>query len=466
VSEVYSTIVQNLLVPIYDLIRKTSRYKCGRILEKTQYLSREEIDFLQSKNLQALMTHAYATVPYYHRIFKERGLTPDDIKTVQDLKKLPVLTKDVIRKNFVDLVSKDFSRNQLIPYSTGGTGSPLEFFITTDKISWEVAAEYRAYRWAGCQLGDRCFMFWGAHRDLGSSSLSFSYYAKKTATLLQRTVVVDPFVLSDEVLSKFASMLRKFNPEVIKGYAMPIYMAAKYLMEKGIDDVRPRTVITSAETLFDSMRKTIERAFSCPVFDYYGSREVSPIAAECEEHLYHIAAENVVVEFVRDGENVSPGEDGMILLTSLRNYGMPFIRYEIGDVGEPSNEVCSCGRGLPLIKSIGGLASQLLSARDKSTGRIVPVSGHIDYFMTHLKSPPASFRIIQESLDHVIIKIVKGRSCSNQDTDLLVRELRNFLGSDVKIEVQFIDTLPPLPSGKRSPVISKINAFEDLSSKQ
>ena len=462
----YSSIMQNLVVPLYDIARGTSRYKCRRILEKTQYLSREEISRLQMENLRLLITYAYRTVPYYHKIFKERGLKPDDIKTVRDLKKLPVLTKAIIRKNFVDLISRDFPKNQLIPYSTGGTGSPLEFYITKDKLSWELAAEYRAYGWAGYKFGDRCFMFWGARRDLSSHS-SYSYYAKKVASLLQRTVVVDPFVLSDEVLSKFASMLKKFNPEVVRGYAMPVYMAAKYLIEKGINDVRPKSVITSAETLFDPMRKTIEKAFCCSVFDTYGSREVGAIASECEEHLgYHIAAENVVVEFVKDGENVSLGEDGVILLTGLRNYGMPLIRYEIGDVGEPSNEVCSCGRGLPLMKTVKGYESQFLSALDKKSGKIVPVSSHIDYFIDLLESPPTSYRIIQESLNHVIIKIVKDKRCSNQDTDLLVRELQNCLGSDVKIEVQFTDTLPPLPSGKRTPVISKINAFEDVVSKQ
>ena len=261
-SEVYSTIVQNLLVPIYDLSRNTHRYKYRRILEKTQYLSRKEISSLQSKNLRALITHAYTTVPYYHRIFKERGLRPEDIKCVLDLSKLPVLTKSDVRRNFTDLTSTDYSRNQLIPYETGGTGSPLKFYITRDKISWEIAAEYRAYGWANYRLGDRCFMFWGSHRDLHTNIL------KKATSLLQRTIAVDPFVLSDEVLTNFAVMLRKFNPEVIRGYAAPVYMMAKYLLEEGITDLQPKAVITGAETLFDQMRKTIEKAFGCPVFDF------------------------------------------------------------------------------------------------------------------------------------------------------------------------------------------------------
>jgi len=295
-------------------------------LEKTQYLPREEINRLQIKNLRALIKHAYRTVPYYHRAFKETGLRPEDIKTIKDLKKLPVLNKVVIRQNFRDLISRDFPKSQLLSYQTGGTGSPLKFFNTRDQRSWEIAAEYRAYSWAGYRLGDRCFMFWGSPIDLGTHTRRYVQIAKNVARLLERIVMVDPWVVSNRVLSRFAQMLKEFDPKIVRGYAGPVYIVARYLLENNIDDVRPKAVITGAETLFDPMRKTIERAFGCPVFDYYGTREVGAIAAECREHCgYHITAENVVLEFIREGEHVSCGENGAILITGLRNYGMPLI---------------------------------------------------------------------------------------------------------------------------------------------
>lgn len=462
----YSSAVENLVVPVYDIVRRTSRYKCRRILESTQWLPRKEIGRLQLKNLRRLLEYAYRAVPYYHRIFNERGLKPQDVKTTGDLERLPVLTKEIIRRNFSDLISRDFPRSELIPYSTGGTGSPLGFFISKEKLSWEVAAEYRAYRWAGYRFGDRCFMFWGARRDYDKPSFSFSYYAKKVAGMLQRTVVVDPFILSDKSLNSFAKLLRKFKPDVIRGYAMPVYVTARYLLENGIDDIHTKTVITSAETLFDPMRKTIEEGFGCAVFDHYGSREVGAIASECEKHQgYHISAENVIVEVVRKDEKANAGKAGVLLLTGLRNYGMPLIRYKIGDVGELSNRICACGRGLPLMNSIKGYESQFLAAFDRDSGKIVPVSSHIDYFLDLLKSPPSSYRIIQESLDHVTITMVKGKRFYKEDVDVLKRELKAILGSDVEIEVQFVDALPPLPSGKRSPVISKIDPFKDTVSR-
>jgi phenylacetate-CoA ligase len=240
-------------------------------------------------------------------------------------------------------------------------------------------------------------------------------------------------------------------------------MIAKYLLENGIDDVRPRAVITSAETLLFSRRRIIQDAFGCPVFDYYGSREISAIAGECEEHSgYHISAENVVLEFVREEEHVSPGESGVILATNLRNFAMPFIRYELGDVGRPSNESCSCGRGLPLMSAIEGRVSEFMAVYDKRLGRVIPVSpagpGVIGVALQHV--PLESYRIIQESLSKVVIKAVKGKGYSKAHTEFLVDYVRKYLGDSITIEVEFVNYIPPLPSGKRSAFISKINPFE------
>jgi len=455
----YSSIAQNIVLPIYDIARGTSRFKFGHFLEKTQWLSRREIDRLQSKNLRALLKHAYDTVPYYHRVFRERGLSPSGIKSVNDLVKLPVLTKADVRNNFGDLVSRGFPKNKLISYQSGGTGDQIKFYITKEQLSWEAVAELRAYRWAGHRFGDRCLMFWGSPIDLARHAGIIKRFTSK----LERILFLNTYVVSDEVLGKYAFLMRRFNPEIIRGYASSVYIMAKYMIEKNIDYVHPRAVITSAEMLLDYMRKAIEEAFGCPVFDFYGSREIGAIAAECEMNYgYHISAENVVLEFVRDGEHVAAGEDGVILVTSLRNFGMPFIRYAIGDVGKPSDDECSCGRGLPLMSSIEGRVSQFMAVYDKRLKRVIPVStagpGLFGGILMYV--PIENYRIIQESLDRVLIKAVKGKGYLPKHTDFIVAHVRKFLGDNITVEVEFVDYLPSLPSGKRSVFISKINPFE------
>jgi phenylacetate-CoA ligase len=170
----------------------------------------------------------------------------------------------------------------------------------------------------------------------------------------------------------------------------------------------------------------------------------------------------VVLEFVREGEHVSAEESGEILITNLRNFGMPFIRYAIGDVGKPSDEVCPCGRGLPIMKSIEGRVSQFMAVYDEKLGRVIPVStaapGLFGGVLMHL--PIEQFRIIQESLNKVVIKAVKRKRYSEEHTKFLINHIRKYLGDNIIIEIKFVDYLPPLPSGKRSIFTSKINPFK------
>lgn len=454
----YPFIIENLLLPVYDVARGTSRFKLGHVLRKTQWLPRREIERLQNKNLRTIVTHAYETVPFYRRAFRERGLSPSDIKNCDDLVKLPIITKSDIRENFRDFLSRGFPTNRLESSTSGGSGDQVKFYVTKDQLSWEMAAEYRAYSWAGYRRGDRCFLFWASPIDMAKHrSLT-----KRFTMRLERIFLADTYVISSEVLDRFANLMESFNPEIVRGYTSSVYMMAKHLLENGLDCVRPRAVIATAETLFDFMRKTIEDAFGCPVFDYYGSREIGALAAECEEHDgYHISAENVVMEFLRNGEHVDAGEKGVIALTSLRNFGMPFIRYNMRDVGTPSDEDCPCGRGLPLMSSIEGRVSDFLAVYDKQSGRVVPVGPvypSIIIALMHL--PLKSVRVIQESLNKIVFKAVRAKGYSHKHTEFLVGYLHKSLGADVEIAVEFTDYLPPLPSGKRSVFISKLDPFE------
>jgi phenylacetate-CoA ligase len=458
-SRLYPKIIHNTVLPLYDVVRGTQRKKCGDILAKTQWLPRKEIESIQTENLRALIKHAYDTVPYYHAVFKDRQISPDDIKNVEDLSKIPVLTKQDIIEHRSELVSTAVDKRELVASVSGGTGNQINFFVTKDQMSWELAAEFRGYDWAGYQLGDKCVNFWGSPIDMAKHGALM----RKVTSWIERVKVVSTYILSDDALKMNLSILRNFKPEVIKGYASSVYMVAKYLKENGVSDVRPSTVLTSAEMLQPEYRSVIEEVFGCRVFDHYGSREIGALAIECEEHHgFHINSENVVMEFIRDNEPVVD-ESGLLYVTNLRNFGMPFIRYEIGDVGTPSLEICSCGRGLPMMESLEGRSSQFMAVYDQESGKVVPVStaapGVISNILMHI--PVESYRIIQESLDKIVIQIVAGKDYSEKDTDFLVGQMHGYLGDRIAVEVVKVDFIPPLPSGKRSVFISKLNAFKN-----
>jgi len=457
-DRLYPKFVNAVVVPTYDVIRGTNRSKYGKSLEKSQWLPPEEIRETQDKSLRAIIKHAYDTVPYYHRIFNENNIVPDDIKAAKDLTKIPVLTKQDILKHKDEMVSSVIDRSKLLSYMSGGTGNQITFKVTKDQISWELAAEFRAYGWADYKLGDKLLMFWGSPIDLAKHEALM----KRLTSWVERVKVVNTYMISDSAMKGHLETMRSYRPQVIKGYASSVYMVAKYLKDNGIDDITPRAIVTSAEMLYPHYRKVIEDVFGCKVFDFYGSREIGALAAECSEHNgFHINAENVLMEFVKDGEQVVD-ERGIIHMTSLRNYGMPFIRYEIGDVGKPSEEQCNCGRGLPMIETLEGRESQFMAVVDKTTGKIIPVStaapGPIGNLLMYI--PVDSYRVIQESLDRIVIQVVAGEGYKQKDTDFLLNHLREYLGDSIGFEVQKVDYLPPLPSGKRSVFISKINAFK------
>ena len=457
-GQLYNSMVNNLVLPVYDLVRGTNRHKYGKILEKTQWQSPQEIADQQNTSLRALIKHAYETVPFYNRVFKENNIKPEDIREQKDLVKIPPITKKDVVNHKEEMVSTAIPREKLIEYMSGGTGDQITFYVTKEQLSWELAAEYRAYGWGGYKLGDKCQLFWGSPIDMAKSEK----LTKQITSWIERVRIVNTYFIKDEVMEGHLKSLREFRPEVIKGYSSSVYMVAKYINEKGLTEFRPRTIITSAESLFPHYREEIENAFQCKVFDYYGSREIGALAAECEEHDgFHISAENLVMEFTKDNEPVDEGENGLIYITSLRNYGMPFIRYEIGDVGKPSYETCPCGRGLPLISSLEGRSSQFMAVKDKETGKIIPVStaapGIIGNLLMYV--PVDSYRILQESLEKVTVQIVPAENYSEKDSEFLIDHLYEYLGDNIEVEIEKLDYMPPLPSGKRSVFISKINPF-------
>ena len=134
-----------------------------RLLEKTQWWERSEVEKFQQKRLQVLLKHAYENTAYYHRMFKKLKLKPDDIKSSDDLQKLPILTKEHIRNNLDDLTAKNYSKQKLVPSATGGsTGEPMRFFIDKEWAARNMAAAYREWSWAGYNLGDKMAYLWGA----------------------------------------------------------------------------------------------------------------------------------------------------------------------------------------------------------------------------------------------------------------------------------------------------------------
>ena len=438
----YSKLFRSFIFPLMELSQGTKIQKYLKWLEKTQWWKPEELEELQNKRLRSLIRHAYKNVPYYHRLFKELKLRSDDIKTKDDLHKLPVLTKETIRKNLSELIAKNIPKSQRIEaHSSGSTGEPLKYYIDKQSYSFGWAQTFRCWSWAGYKIGDPYVKITHPRTT----------YFKKIQDFLMNCTLIPAFEINENNIDVVVKKIIRTKPKIVRGFASSVYILAKLMKKEGLD-AHVNAVMTTGDMLLPQYRELIESCFNCKVFDAYGG-ESTPVAYECEQHEgYHIASEGVIVELIKnDGTPCDKMEIGEIILTNLTNYAMPLIRYKINDLARLSEDNCSCGRGLPLIDSIEGRSTDVIITPD---GRLLTVH----FFSTYLKLVKGleQYQIIQEKPEKLLIKLVTGDKFSNDSLKYIEIETKKRLGEKMDIEIKIVNSIPPTRSGKRRYVISKI----------
>jgi len=439
----YSKIFKNVIFPLAELSQGTHVLKTLELLEDSQWWPWDEIRAFQEKRLRELMQHCYANVPYYRSTFDRLSLKPEDINSPQDLQKLPVLTKDIIRREFpANMVAQNVPKKKLtLCHSGGSTGEPLPYYQDRQAQSWRFACLFRLWNWAGYYLGKR----W-VRLDL----IAHDRLSQKLMDRFSRCLFFRLSRMNQQTLRVSVEKIRKFKPETIRGYASQVFLLAKYLKDNNITDIKLVSIITTGDMLFPHYRKLIEEQFHCPVFDTYGGNSIV-ISGQCEAGAYHIAAENVILEFIKDDRKVVPGELGTVLVTDLSNYGMPFVRFKIGDLASPSQEVCKCGRGLPVMSSVIGRDTDIVVTPDGNY-LVAYFFGHIFESMTSVNQ----FQVVQQTEDEIEIKIVKNDKFSEQDAQYIKNAIRQGAGEKLRIRLNLVNDIPVPMSGKIRLVISEI----------
>ncbi|MGD0579297.1 MAG: phenylacetate--CoA ligase family protein [Bryobacteraceae bacterium] len=433
----YPQVLQRLFLPLYYGIRGRHYARYRRLLEQSQWQPRTEVLAFQWRKLSCLLDHVFAHVPYYRQKYAAAGIQRGDIRGLADFSRLPVLTRDEIRVHREDLCAANVA--QLLPHATGGSsGVPTRFYITRDSYDWRTAAAHRAYSWSGCGLGELTLYLWGA--PIGAPP-RWKLAKVHAFNALQRQEIVSTFSQSPALWQRVYAWHCRRRPALIVGYVSSLEAYAEYLAAQSLTPPPPRAVISAAEPLAAATRRRVEASLAAPVYNTYGSREFMSVAAECSAHAgLHIHAENLVVE------TALPAAAGAsdILITDLHNYGMPFVRYAIGDMGVLDDSPCECGRGLPRIRSIEGRTLEVLRTPD---GRVVP--GEI--FPHLMKEFPEirEFQARQLALDHIVISAVLDQPLSAAHRELMESELRKVFGPGLRIDLERLDTIPPLASGKR-----------------
>jgi len=430
----------------------TAYRQCVRELETLQWLPPQKVRELQWRKLKALLAHAYDHVPYYRQIFDEQEIKPADIRTPDDYLRIPVLTKESIQENLPRLVARNTQRDELVENHTGGsTGQPLTFYQDLNYRRYASASRAWGFHMCGFQAGDKQAFLWGSDYDSGEHR----GWKNRLRDWFKNVLWINVFDMTENSLVEAAELLSRWKPDFIWGYTSSVEMLAKVVRKYGIDGIRPQAVQLTAEVVTQVQREFIEETLHCRVFNRYGCREVSLIAHECSAHSgLHILADNNYVEFLKNGQPVLAGEEGLIVLTNLNNYGMPLLRYQLGDTGIPSDIICECGRGYPLMEM----------AKGRLVDIIVSPSGKLFHgeFFTHLfykVKGVRQFQVIQTTKRDLQIKIVKGDGFSQETLHFLRQAIHDYGDPGFVVHFEICDQIPLSASGKYRFTMSRISVL-------
>lgn len=432
-------ITNNLRLMIVDYFRDTeSRIMIDEYL-RSQWYTSEQIREMEWQNLKRILNHAYSNVKYYQEIFNEMKIKPEDIKNMDDFRKLPILTKDIIRERGRDLLAKNMQDFKPVKKFTGGsTGHPLSFYMDRKSHSAQWATIYRQWITAGFIPGNEIV-------HLGGPSIvpSFTNYKKKLYQKINNWKFFSSFELDDEKMASWVKYIKSNHIEFIHGYSSSTFLLAKYCKKNNIN-MKFHSVITSSEPMYPEYRETIQDVFRCEVYDLYGANDGGGFAFECEKHNgLHTASEKALIEIIKEDNTPADfNESGEMIFTDFLNHAMPFIRYKVGDFATVGSKTCECGRGLPMIKNIKGRSHEFVM--DGKGTRV-----HGAYFNRLVKNRNwiNGFHVVQES-KNLMVLYLKG-DFNNVDHD--IREMKELLEKKfigVKIEIKKTNELPLSKSGK------------------
>lgn len=440
--------VRRVLYPLQEALQGRDFLARLEAWSRLQYLPPDELRTRQEEKLRAIFRHAREHVPLYAERCKALGLGPDDVRHLDDLPKLPILSREDVRSRFPDgMVADNVPHSRrILDRTSGSSGVPLAFYRDRTSRDSVLAGFLLFNAWAGIRPGDRTV-------HIGAPP-TFRLNSRLSAALRGHTDV-SVFDLNDRHAGAILARLVRIGPDLIEGFASSLFVLAQTALRSGVRP-SPRAVVMTSDTL--PAAEPLRQAFGCPVFNRYGNREIcGALAQGCGQGTgLHVNTELCVLEVVDErGRPVPAGGKGRILVTDLSNRVMPLLRLDTGDEAEAGGS-CSCGRGFPLIGGIEGRVSEfLVSPRNL---RISPAAlGHYLFVVRPYAAQILKFQAEQSRVERVVFRFVPLGPRRESLREALGRDLRAFLGGDIEVEVEWVDDIPAEPSGKRPVVKSGIS---------
>ena len=400
-----------------------------------QWRSPEALERRSARRLAELLSHVFVHNDFYHSLWWEAGVRdPRELREPGALQRLPVVTKAQLKAAWPDtLLSRDRQLSEgRMHGSSGSSGRPFEVFVPDDAFDAFLAYQYRVFSMVGCRPWDRIVYLHGQPEDTGSYLGLFE--AVHVCSALPTPELADAIIAA--------------RPDVLSSYVSRAMDLARHLGPNS--PLRPKVISLNSEQSSAAERAWLSEVFGCPVHDDYGAEEVWMIASSCSVGGLHVHADNVKLELLRaDGSACGAGETGSVVVTSLHNRAMPFVRYELGDEAAASDERCPCGRGLPLLASLEGRqndAFQLPDGARLSAGLLLGL-----VYAGDISTEIEDFRIVQDAPDHATVLFVTGDETAARPTlEALGRRLSEASDGQLAVDLRRVSSLSRAPGTKRS----------------
>lgn len=406
-----------------------------------------------NRAVSRVVTHAHTAIPYYKKLFDQAGVIPSQIRTVDDLVHLPLTKRDVMATlSTSENTDPAVDLGGCFRHQTSGTtGESLTLYLHQNEL------KYRQFLLAR--------VLWKiAHVVPPIRIVELGRVIRVGRHIVDRGILLTAIKPAGQASpANWLQWLEAYRPQIVQGFPTALEILAQFCEEQSIHPPQPRVVVSRGEMLFPEVRQRIERVFRTRVFDLYNCQEVGNVAWQCPRNpsLMHINSDACVVEVVDEqGDRVANGKAGLLVLTNLYNYTMPFIRYVIGDRGRllPDGPArCACGSRAPRMALLDGRADDMLLLPDGR--RISPRVAATVLFWCRPDGTRINgihrYQLIQETIDRLILRIVIGNDVDSDWRETLATTAREALGG-LQLDIQEISAIPLESSGKYKRVISRI----------
>ncbi|RIZ69923.1 MAG: phenylacetate--CoA ligase family protein [Methylococcales bacterium] len=441
-------ISRQLIYPLQESLLNRPTFPYLESLEKTQWLSRAELEALQLQKLQALLKSAQQHSPWHAERIASSGMNLDAL-SFEELRKLPTMNKADAQQHGQAMAWKEVPGGSF-RYTTGGSsGAPLIFRYGRSRQSSDAAGRIRARRWWQVNVGDREVYLWGAPVELNNTD--------KIKTLRDRLInqlVLNAFAMSPSTMDSYLRIIHRFNPSCIYGYASSVALLAEYAKrnQHSLNLPALKVVCTTGEPLYPEQRQLITEVFKVPVANEYGSRDIGFTAHENSHQQMLLMSESVMLEVLDvNGLPVKVGEMGEAVMTGLCSDAQAFIRYRTGDMVRMAADLDKEGRGLHVIDEVLGRDTDFLIHQD---GSII----HALAAIYVLRETPGieQFKITQQAINEFEILVVCNEHWNSNDLAIIAEKFRTRFGSACITHIELVNEILPESSGKVSQVVSKV----------